>query len=327
MASSRPASSGFFSRLNESLATGAVALATVVQAEGSTPRIAGARQFITVTGESFGSVGGGVAESRVLALARESLADGRPRIFRADLRGKPGDIRDGVCGGTMTIWIARLDASNAGNVVGSIDERLRAGKRVAVATLRDGPVPLALVANETPAGLTDAFFEEMIEPLPRLLVVGAGHIGRALARLSCDLDFEVVVQDGRPEWLVASAFPAQCTLEGSLSRSIEAMRQWEGVRAVALVTRGMPEDGEALAALGSLPEIAYLGILGSRKRVATVLATHHGTGALPWPDHVIHAPIGLEIGAETPAEIAVSIAAEIIRVLRQGREAARRMSS
>jgi xanthine dehydrogenase accessory factor len=307
---------GFFYRLSNSLSKSPVALMTVVSAEGSTPRIAGARQFLTAEGESWGSVGGGVAESRAMELAHETLADGRSRTFQVDLRGKPEDVRDGVCGGVMTLWITHLDKNDSA-VIHSLEQSLRAGKRVLLSTQRDGETPLILPETENTSCLEEGCFEEMIEPAPHLLIVGAGHIGRALAQLACELDFVVSVQDSREQWLLPAAFPAGCRLELTLETALEPLRCWEGARFITLVTRGFAQDVEALNVLKQIPDLDYLGILGSRRRVETVLREQNTANAMVWPEDVVHAPIGIEIGAETPAEIAVSIAAEMIRVMRQ----------
>jgi xanthine dehydrogenase accessory factor len=306
---------GFFDRLSEALARGPAALVTVVSAQGSTPRIAGARQFLAADGSHHGTIGGGVTEARVLALARETLTDGRPRTFSADLRGRPGDVRDGICGGTMELWIVRLAPASCLPLVQAAADALRAGKCLSLSTRLDAAAPLALAA-------ADDAFTEAIEPAPRLLIVGAGHIGRALARLADDLGFAVAVQDERPEWLDAPAFPAGCVLESSLEAAIHALGSWEGERFAALVTRGFPQDVAALTALAAIPDLAYVGLLGSRKRVATVLAAQRATGGPGIPASVLHAPVGLEIGAETPGEIAISIAAELIQIRRSSREGA-----
>jgi xanthine dehydrogenase accessory factor len=302
---------GFFDRLSDALTRGPVALATVVAARGSTPRIAGARQFLALDGNQHGTIGGGVTEARVLALARETLADGQPRTFSADLRGRPGDMREGVCGGTMELWIVRLEPATSLALVRAVAASLRAGKCLAFSTRLDAPVPLALEAT------ADAF-TETLEPAPLLLIVGAGHIGRALARLADDLGFAVAVQDERPDWLDATAFPAACAIEPRLEIAVSALQAWEGERFAVLVTRGFPQDVAALDALATISGLAYVGLLGSRKRVATVLAAHRPALA----PSVLHAPVGLEIGAETPEEIAVSIAAEIIQIRRRSREGA-----
>jgi len=296
--------------LSDALARGPVVLITVVAARGSTPRIAGARQFLAADGSHHGTIGGGVTEARVLDLARETLADGQPRTFFADLRGRPGDMREGVCGGTMELWIVRLEPATSLALARAVAASLHAGKCVALST-RLGIPALALEA-------TDGAFTERLEPAPLLLIVGAGHIGRALARLADGLGFSVAVQDERPDWLDAAAFPVACVIEPRLEVAVTTLQAWEGERFAVLVTRGFPQDVAALDALAAISDLAYVGLLGSRKRVATVLAAH-GPAISP---SVLHAPVGLEIGAETPEEIAVSIAAELIQIRRRSREGA-----
>ncbi len=308
---------GFFSRLHEALSRGPAALATVVDARGSTPRVAGARLFQSPDGETVGTIGGGVTEARVMELARATLTDGCPRTFQADLHGRPGDVRDGICGGAMRIEIIRLGTDDDAEILRSVAASLRLGRRILLSTSPAEKGPLSL---EKTAGS----FDEILEPPPRLLIVGAGHIGRSLARLADGLDFAVAVQDERPDWLVAPAFPRDCALDLALEDALAALRAWEGDRFAALVTRGFPQDLEALNALSTMPGLNYVGLLGSRTRVATVLAARRASGDAPFPKAILHAPIGSEIGAETPEEIAVSIAAELIQVRRQRREAATR---
>lgn len=297
----------FFRRLAEALACEPVALATVVEARGSTPRIAGARQFFDGRGESFGSVGGGTTEARVSLLARETLEDGRPRVFEADLRGRPGDIREGICGGVMTTWIQRLEPERDLPLVREVWDRLRRGLTVELCTARER-LSFGSAGEEV--------YAERLTPSPRLLVAGAGHVGRSLARTAGDLGLDVMVQDDRPEWLLESAFAGDCGLEPSLEKAAAALAGWEGQRLVALVTRGLAQDLEALRRLASVPRLDYLGLLGSKKRVKIVLAQCREAG-FDIPRSVLHAPIGLEIGAETPEEIAISISAEIVTVLRR----------
>lgn len=299
----------FFRRLAAVLGHGPVVLATVVAARGSTPRLAGARQFFTASGDSFGSVGGGTTEARVMALARETFSDGKARIFEADLRGKPGDIREGICGGVMTTWIQRLEPSRDLAVVVAVRDELDGGREVVLHTWREGPLRF-----ESPAGEE---FVDRLAPAPALLIVGAGHVGRSLARAAGEIDLNVIAQDDRPEWLVPSAFAGASRLEPSLPAAAAMLSAWSGPRLVALVTRGFAQDLEALRLLAGVPGLAYLGLLGSKKRVEIVLAECRRLG-VEVPPAALRAPIGLEIGAETPEEIAISISAEIIGVLRRG---------
>jgi xanthine dehydrogenase accessory factor len=301
----------FLRQFASALQKGPCVLATVVNAQGSTPRIAGARMAVADSGIVAGTIGGGLTEGRVLELARETLSDGLPRKFEADLRGKPGEIRDGICGGTMSLWLSRLTWETAGSELTTCLDALTSGRKIVLSTAYDANRPLAV-------GATPGFFEETLEPDPHLLIVGAGHIGRCLAALAANLEFRITVQDERDDWRLASAFPAECALEASMAAAGRSLATWEGLQFAALVTRGFPQDLEALAILSNYPSLSYVGLLGSRKRVHTVLAAHAASTAPAFAEGVLRAPVGVEIGAETPEEIAVSIAAEMIRVRRNG---------
>ncbi len=318
----------FFHQLSKALSSGPLALATVVAARGSTPRVAGARQFFTLGGPSEGTVGGGVAEARVEEMALATLADGQPRVYEADMHGRPGDTRDGVCGGSMTVWIVRLQPAASLSTIQSLTQSLQAGRKVALSLRLQREEPIVEVSlDDALSSSSPEQFIEIIEPPPQLLIVGAGHIGRSLAHLLDRLGFAVAIQDNRLDWLVPEGFPAGCILEPSLDKASDVLRQWEGGRFVALVTRGYPQDVEALKVLSPVPDLNYLGVLGSKARLATVFAACRDAG-LPNPlSTALHAPIGLEIGAETPDEIAVSIAAEIIQVWRHGRGSTTRSRS
>lgn len=296
----------FFAMLGASLRRGPVALATVVAARGSTPRRVGARQFFDAGGPGGGSVGGGLVEARTAELAAQTLADGLPRVFEANLTGHPHDVRDGICGGRMTIWVVRLgDADLA--VVEHVAARQVAGRRVTVWVRL---TERGAISIQSPA---DAAFEDELLPEPLVLVVGAGHVGCAVARAARDAGFEVLVTDERVGGL-ADGVLARFRRECSISSAANLVAQWEGLRFAALVSRGYVQDVEALA---NLPEaMHYIGLIGSRRRVAAVLAAHRAAGHPDIPAEILHAPIGIEIGAETPEEIAISITAEIIRVRR-----------
>lgn len=301
----------FFRTLAGVLPGGPVVLATVVKTRGSTPRQAGARMAVTPSGLLAGTIGGGKTEGRVLELARGCLEDGEPRMLEADLRGDPREIRDGICGGTMTIALCRLTVENAGTEVRAVISRLAAGQTVSLLTRSSAARPLA-VGDADGDG-----YRVILLPDPRVLIVGAGHIGRCLAACCDILGFRVTVQDERSEWLEPAAFPAACRLVESLPGAMTDLRDWQGGRYAVLVTRGFPQDLAALSLLRRETGLTYVGLLGSRKRVATVLSALREAGEPDFPPGILHAPVGVEIAAETPDEIAVSIAAEMIRVRRR----------
>jgi xanthine dehydrogenase accessory factor len=178
-------------------------------------------------------------------------------------------------------------------------------------------------AGQTPyladaASNSDHYFVELLRPDPTLLIVGAGHVGEQLAKIAHLAGFQIAVQDERPEWANAQRYPEALIFTIPIAATLQSFTQCTQLY-VALVTRSYQQDLEALTVLLQRPTpCTYVGMIGSQKRVQQVyqaLAQLLGKSAqLPQ----IHAPIGLDIGALTPAEIAVSICAELIQVRRCG---------
>jgi xanthine dehydrogenase accessory factor len=161
-------------------------------------------------------------------------------------------------------------------------------------------------------GQMDVYIEP-IEPSPELYVIGAGHVGFHLARLAHEVGFRVRVVDDREKFANRERFPSA---EEVITEDIPAWIQRTALPShayVVIVTRGHTNDLDALRALAP-KDLRYLGLIGSRAKVARIYdeLTAHGTKAETL--HHVHAPIGLDIGAVTPQEIAVSILAELIAV-------------
>ena len=252
-----------------------VVLASVVQARGATPRKAGSRMLIG-TNWSQGSVGGGAMEACVIDAARAVLRGERDtREVEIDLSGRPGAA--GVCGGNM---------------------------RVALSEWRE-PESARTIAEALARGESTAFGDETLQPDPRLLIGGGGHCALALHAMASMLDFDLWVFDERADCFEGDAFAGATRCWGDYAQLAEAFGTQREVYAV-LLNRDFASDVATLRVLAGKP-LAYLGMMGSRKRIAEVRA------ALPdleLPNLV--APVGLEIGAQTPQEIAVSILAQLI---------------
>ncbi len=154
-------------------------------------------------------------------------------------------------------------------------------------------------------------FLELVAAKPRLVIIGGGHVGNALSRLAALLGFRVVVMDTRE--LDASLFPESVQLVQV--QSYDALpKEWFDANTYAVVmTPNHMGDRAALAQLVQLP-LAYLGMIGSRRKVEQTFRALREQGVPEDALNRVYAPIGLGIGAETPMEIAVSIAAEIIQV-------------
>jgi xanthine dehydrogenase accessory factor len=161
-------------------------------------------------------------------------------------------------------------------------------------------------------GQMDVYIEP-IEPSPELYVIGAGHVGFHLARLAQEVGFQVHVVDDREKFANAERFPTATEIV------VEDIPSWIGRATIpphayaVIVTRGHTNDLEALRALAPR-ELRYLGLIGSRAKVARIYDALVDDQMPPEVLQRVHAPIGLDIGAVTPQEIAVSILAELIAV-------------
>ena len=158
-------------------------------------------------------------------------------------------------------------------------------------------------------------FVEPIQPKQTLFLIGAGHVGRAVAHLARWLGFRVVVFDDRPEFCTPETFPeADEYCSGSLVEQVSRARitPWTYV---ILTTRSVDVDVPILPSLLSSPA-TYIGVIGSRRRWATTCQKLIDLGISQEQLNRVHSPMGLELGAETPEEIAVSILSEIILVSR-----------
>jgi xanthine dehydrogenase accessory factor len=219
--------------------------------------------------------------------------------------------------------MVRADGSIVGTVGGGRMEALVIQE--AQAAIRDG-------ATRTPSyslndlgagdpgicgGTVQVFIEPSVTP-PTLLVIGIGHVGKALAELGKWSGFRVVISDDRPEFCNAEYLPG---LQGYVVCKPGAVAQQAPIdnrTYVAAVTRGLPVDMDLIPALLATPA-AYIGLIGSQRRWAlTARALQQERGLTTVQLARIHAPIGLELNAETPQEIAISILAEIIMLRRGG---------
>jgi xanthine dehydrogenase accessory factor len=238
-----------------------VLLATVVRAQGSVPRHAGAKMLLYPDGTFKGTIGGGEMESRMIAEASAIFDSSEPVLLHYDLadpaRGDPG-----VCGGQVDIFL------------------------------------------------------EPIMPDPTVLVIGCGHVGQAVADLAHWLGFYVIVTDDREDLCNPTVIPQAdehiVTPPEEIGRRVNIHERTY----IAAVTRGVPLDVAMLPQLLDTPA-PYIGVMGSRRRWATAVSEMKEKGVEEISLRRIHAPIGLELNAETPREIAVSILAEIM-ALRYG---------
>jgi xanthine dehydrogenase accessory factor len=278
-----------------------VALCTVVGSRGSTPQSTGARMVLLPNGLQVGTLGGGCVEAEVRQRALKMLSDNQSGLLTFKLDHDYGWDDGLICGGTMHIYVQTLSDAEAAT-----------DYRSALDALRSGQKPTLAIEYATEEGERKTYSETLVPP-PKLLIAGAGHVGQALARLAADAGFEITIIDDRADLTSADRFPAA---KERIIGDIESELRRQPIDPetyIVIVTRGHKHDGHALAAVVNSPA-KYIGLIGSRRKVITIFQDLLQQG-IPIENLLrVHAPIGLEIGAVTVPEIAVSIAAELVAV-------------
>jgi xanthine dehydrogenase accessory factor len=258
--------------------------------------------LVHANGDTEGTIGGGCVEVEVRRQALAMLLSGCSRVLSFQLDQDDAWENGLICGGRLEIAVASFaDASQAEPFREAI-ARICRQERACV------PLRLQHEAKTVEYHLN-------IEPTPTLLVVGAGHVGMALAKLAAGLSFRVVVLDDRSDLLSPQRLPPP--IESVAGDPEALLRQWpiDANTYVVIVTRGHAHDERALhAVIDSAAK--YLGMIGSRRKTRIVFEDLESLGVARERLQRVHAPIGLKIGASTVPEIAVSIAAELIEVRR-----------
>jgi len=245
----------------------------------------------------------------VYAAIHESLKKGES-VCVATVIGTEGSTPRGV-GSKMILW---MDGRTLGSVGGgplelkvqeSADEVFRTGRPARVSMSLKSELDPGICGGEAEV------FVELLTGKPPLIVVGGGHVGRALSQLASLLGFRVVVMDRRE--LDRALFPESVETVRVEGWAHLPQEHFSAQAYAAIMTPEHEGDRDALAQMLDRP-LAYLGMIGSRRKVALTFDYFRQQGVPEEALARVHAPIGLDIGAETPMEIAVSIIAEIIQV-------------
>lgn len=309
----------FYQKLAEELPSQPVVIATVIAIKGSVPREVGAKMLIG-TDWTFDTIGGGAGEAKIIQQGHLVLTTGKKQLATIDLTGDTDILKEGICGGQMSIWLERWSGPDSLHLAQQILTALKQGQQVQLFTpFTPADTPAISQTAITTRQLSATAFIECLHPPSLLLIIGAGHIGKALANVAHLAGFHIAIQDERPEFANAHTYPQASLIS---TKPIDQTLQAIGLHPalfVALVTRGYPMDLAALLSLfnQTIP-CRYIGMMGSQKRVQIVLQSLRNQG-IPDPLlNTIYAPIGADIGALTPGEIAVSICAELIQIKRLG---------
>ena len=330
----------------------ACVIATVTHTQGSTPQKPGAKLLVRLDGSGAGTLGGGCVEGDIWFAAKMVLQrGGGPEITEYNLNEDIA-ARDGlVCGGTMfflmdPVWKPQETLPYLHEILGAY----RGGKPVALATLLKPPkgsklqvgakllvredgtrmgtlgsarlddeaaksgLPLMAYGKEhylKTADGAEVFLEAYTTPA-KLVLMGGGHVNKAVSALAKSVGFRIYVIDDRPEFANPERFPmAEATIVKDYAEGLGDVPINTNTF-IVVGTRGHREDDRALAAAALTPA-GYVALMGSKRKVILIYEELLKRGISVERLRQIHSPVGLDIHARTPEEIAVSIVAELIQ--------------
>jgi xanthine dehydrogenase accessory factor len=300
-------------------------LATVIETWGSAPRGAGSQMVVDGAGLMMGSVSGGCVEGAVVLEAQDALRQGQCRVLTYGVSDDDAFAVGLACGGTIRVLVepvgvlpedvlAGVVAARAAQVAVALVTDLDSFARQLVGVGEDAAVDARLRSDRS--GVEDRRFIAVHNPALRLIVVGAVHIAQGLMAMARTCGYAAVLIDPRTSFGAEARFPGEAIVDDWPDAAMARLAP-DARTAVVTLTHDPKLDDPALAA--ALRSAAfYVGCLGSRrthaKRVERLTAQGFTEGDLAR----LHAPVGLDIGARNPAEIAVSIMAQITQVLRKG---------
>lgn len=331
-----------------------VAMATLVATRGTSPKREGAKMWVGEEGRILGSVTiGGCVDARVIAESEQALSSFQSRLVEMKLGNEDAWEIGFSCAGDLDVLIEPVDLTRSDNVV-ELYRAVRAavdkGQRAVIATpLKESgrkllifeggqssgslgtaeldreaqTIALKMMRRGTSTTVTlDSLpvFFEVHGPPPTLIVFGASHVAMPLVSLAHDLGLKTIVVDGRPRFATHERFPDVDQLLIGIPSEIAETLKYTSSTFVVLTAHDYKYDLPVLkVVLPARP--AYVGLLGSRRRGAAIREFLREDGMDPELLDQIHVPTGLDIGAETAAEIALSILAETV-ALKSGRPAA-----
>lgn len=316
----------------------------VVETRGSTPQKAGSMMIVDRDGGQGGTLGGGCVENEVKTKAIQQIASGAAAVHSFVLDHDYAWADGLICGGRMLVIAQPVRGRESLDYFRAAYRFLEQGHGFTEAVVVDleqaGGLPVgrrflfdgegeptaSLPSGDVPDGLASRITKPAERPKPsvhggiaflpswpriRLIIVGAGHVGQAVAELAAGADFDVWVVDDRRQYANRERFPrAERILVGAVDeviQSLEITPLWYAL----IVTRGHGHDQEALGRLAPTAA-SYVGLIGSRRKIRLIFDNLREQGIREADLERVTAPVGLDIGSQTVPEIAISIVAELI---------------
>ena len=306
-------------------------LATVIETWGSAPRPVGSQLAISGDGEIVGSVSGGCVEGAVIVEAQDALTDQKHRILTFGVTDENAFEVGLACGGTIRILLEPVGSVLPEKVLAQLVEARKVRRPVAyfvdpeaserrIVSLADVSLDLALKQSlsnrfrSDKSGFEGRFFVGLHNPPLRLVVVGAVHIAQPLMQMARLTGYDATLIDPRPVFGSKARFPNEKIVDEWPDDALNLHGLDERTAVVTLTHDPKLDDPAIVASLHS--DVFYLGCLGSKRTHAKRLERLAALGFCEHDLGRIHGPVGLNIGAKSPAEIAVSIMAQLTERLR-----------
>jgi xanthine dehydrogenase accessory factor len=342
---------GIFNHIIELLQHGeSFVLTTIISRSGSAPRDVGTRMLVRSDGPFIGTIGGGILEARVLNLAKEAFGHKGALVKQFVLTAEDAEQMGMICGGQLRVLIQYVEGSDPANLAfyRQVEEILDQGKQACLITqLPAGKTPrkgvmqclfrhdgthaatverpdirelVHLTQLKEPEVASQGGTHYLVEPMCLegvVVIFGAGHISQELAALTSRIGFRTLVLDDRQEFANRERFPLadQVIVLDSFEHAMQGL-DIDANSYIVIVTRGHAHDGTILRkALQT--QAGYIGMIGSRRKRDAIYEAMRKEGFTAEMLQRVYSPIGLNIGAETPAEIAVSITAELVQARAQ----------
>ncbi len=311
-----------------------IALVTIIDKNGSAPRLPGSKMVVEKDGTLHGTIGGGMLEFTAQTKAREVARGAAPVMTEFDMRANgAGEDADMICGGIQIVLIERLTPDLVPMFARALACYSKGSRGTWIIDITDPQHPnrdfidltknlparddidfAAIIRSRTTQIIRTGKKALVIDPLPKsgtVVLFGGGHISLHVADLAASIDFDVIVCDDRKEFADKQRFPmAAATLTIDVANAFADIEQTEDLY-LLIITRGHSHDQEILAQALRTPA-RYIGMIGSRRKRDIIYYNLKRQGFTNADFARVHCPVGIPIGSETPREIAVSIIAELI---------------
>lgn len=293
-------------------------LATIIASTGSTPRSSGAYMVVGEAGRICGTIGGGSLEYNVILQGQEQIAQQKNFIYEYTLTMEGSAVLGMICGGTCTILYQYLSASDLSLIQEALGIMESKEQYWLLLPVLEGKLQILQGASEIQGnGLIEIdgtqYYAERFNFDGKVYIFGGGHLAQEVVPVLSHLGFRCVVLDDREEFskpeLFSGAEEVLCVDFKDLAKAVQITEN----DYVAVMTRGHLHDADVERFVLKTPA-HYIGVVGSRRKAKLTRGTLRSDGFSDEQLDRIITPIGLEIGSETPAEIAISIAAQFIQV-------------